>query len=122
MDLLTVLFIGFLSLATLNAGFCYGGCIERERQALLELKQDLVDPAERLTSWVADDEDCCRWKGVVCNNVTNHILELNLLDVPDDQLEDYSGSKLGGNNVLKTGPDRPVEPIRPVPGIKNGSA
>ncbi|GKV29242.1 hypothetical protein SLEP1_g38184 [Rubroshorea leprosula] len=63
MGFFTTLLIGFLSLATLNAAFCNGGCTERERQALLKLKQDMVDPAARLTSWVVDDEDCCKWKG-----------------------------------------------------------
>ncbi|GLT46934.1 hypothetical protein SLA2020_206600 [Shorea laevis] len=76
MGLFMVLVVGFLSLVALNAGCCNRGCIERKRQALLKLKQDMVDPAGRLASWVADDEDCCRWKGVVCNNVTGHVLKL----------------------------------------------
>ncbi|GKV29239.1 hypothetical protein SLEP1_g38180 [Rubroshorea leprosula] len=81
---LPALLIGFFCLAALNAGFCNGGCIERERQALLKLKQDMVDPAHLLASWVADDEDCCRWKRVVCDNVTSHILELHLRTPPLD--------------------------------------
>ncbi|GLT34933.1 hypothetical protein SLA2020_094210 [Shorea laevis] len=99
----TTLLIGFLSLATLNAAFCNGGCIERERQALLKLKQDMVDPAARLASWVADDEDCCKWKGIVCDNVTSHVLELCLRTptvnyglAPIDQFVANVRSKLGG--------------------------
>ncbi|GKV51789.1 hypothetical protein SLEP1_g58414 [Rubroshorea leprosula] len=94
MGLLTALFIGFLSLATLNVAFCNGGCKESERQALLKLKQDMVDPANQLASWVADDEDCCRWKGVVCDNMTGHVLELNLNDGNDEQLEARLGGKI----------------------------
>ncbi|GLU04947.1 hypothetical protein SLE2022_220740 [Rubroshorea leprosula] len=94
MGLLTALFIGFLSLATLNVAFCNGGCKESERQALLKLKQDMVDPADRLASWVADDEDCCRWKGVVCDNMTGHVLELNLNDGDDELFEAPLGGKI----------------------------
>ncbi|GLT91624.1 hypothetical protein SLE2022_095020 [Rubroshorea leprosula] len=74
MNILTILFFGFFSLTS----FCNGLCIERERQALLKLKQSLVDPAHRLASWSADNGDCCRWKGIVCHNLTGHVLQLHL--------------------------------------------
>ncbi|GKV36252.1 hypothetical protein SLEP1_g44400 [Rubroshorea leprosula] len=74
MNILTILFFGFFSLTS----FCNGLCIERERQALLKLKQSLVDPAHRLASWSADNGDCCRWKGIVCHNLTSHVLQLHL--------------------------------------------
>ena len=66
-----------------NFSFCNGssyvGCIPSERQALLSFKQDLTDPSNRLASWVGDG-DCCKWTGVVCNNLTGHVAELNLQD------------------------------------------
>ncbi|GLT91607.1 hypothetical protein SLE2022_094870 [Rubroshorea leprosula] len=74
MNLLTTLFFGFLILT----GFCNGICIEEERQALLELKQSLVDHADRLSSWVASSGECCKWKGVVCHNLTGRVLQLHL--------------------------------------------
>ncbi|KDO62658.1 hypothetical protein CISIN_1g047929mg [Citrus sinensis] len=53
------------------------GCLESERVALIKLKQDFKDPSNHLASWIGD-VDCCEWGGVVCNNITGHVLELNL--------------------------------------------
>ena len=39
-------------------------CIESEKQALLRFKWDLVDPANRLLSWVGEDSDCYKWAGM----------------------------------------------------------
>ncbi|PPD90973.1 hypothetical protein GOBAR_DD12091 [Gossypium barbadense] len=67
----------FLSLATVNIN---EGCIESERQALLMFKHDVTDGANRL--------NCCQWDGVVCDNVTSHVLELHLAN-PRPLLDDY---------------------------------
>ena len=55
-------------------------CIESERHALLNFKQDLEDPSNRLAFWVAtaSDVDCCDWDNVVCHNCTGHVLQLHL--------------------------------------------
>ena len=55
-------------------------CIERERQALLEFKEGLVDHHGRLSSWGSEDEkkNCCNWEGVHCSNQTGRVLELHL--------------------------------------------
>ena len=56
-------------------------CIESERHALLNFKQDLEDPTNRLASWAAaaaSDVDCCDWIGVICHNRTGHVLQLHL--------------------------------------------
>ena len=37
--------------------------IESERHALLNFRQDLLDPSNRLAYW-ASDVDCCHWVGV----------------------------------------------------------
>uniref|UniRef100_A0A5B7CAL4 Leucine-rich repeat-containing N-terminal plant-type domain-containing protein n=1 Tax=Davidia involucrata TaxID=16924 RepID=A0A5B7CAL4_DAVIN len=92
-----ILFLGFLGIATINFSSCNGVCIESEKQALLTFKQDLNDPSNRLSSWVGED-DCCKWAGVVCDNSTGHVRELNLRN-PDDDLDalaDFSSSELGG--------------------------
>lgn len=55
-------------------------CLEKERQALLQLKQGFVDPYGRLSSWGNKDGgiDCCKWKGIQCNNNTRHVQKLDL--------------------------------------------
>ncbi|CAN6569126.1 unnamed protein product [Malus baccata var. baccata] len=82
-----LLLIRVLAIATItfSIGLCNGSpgwpplCKESERQALLMFKQDLEDPANRLSSWVAEEgSNCCRWTGVVCDHITGHILELHL--------------------------------------------
>ncbi|XP_019162178.1 PREDICTED: LRR receptor-like serine/threonine-protein kinase GSO1 [Ipomoea nil] len=52
-------------------------CTERERLALLDFKQGLVDYHGVLSSWGSDDE-CCNWLGVHCNNNTGHVTMLDL--------------------------------------------
>ncbi|XP_059663807.1 receptor-like protein EIX1 [Cornus florida] len=75
-------------------------CIESERQALLRFKQHLKDPSNRLLSWTIQD-DCCKWAGVVCNNLTGHVHELHLCAPPPPPLRpplyDEEDLKLGGN-------------------------
>ncbi|THU49487.1 hypothetical protein C4D60_Mb06t10080 [Musa balbisiana] len=54
------------------------GCVEGERDALLDFKTGIVkDPSSRLSSWQGR-VDCCRWSGVVCDNRTGRVVELNL--------------------------------------------
>ncbi|CAL9007163.1 unnamed protein product, partial [Prunus brigantina] len=60
------------------------GCSERDRQALLALKQGLVgDDGDRLLSWgrEAENRNCCQWEGVYCSsNQTGHVVKLDLED------------------------------------------
>ncbi|XP_061337793.1 receptor-like protein EIX2, partial [Gastrolobium bilobum] len=51
-------------------------CIERERQALLNFIQGLHDPYGMLSTWRGGD--CCKWRGIECNNETGHVLMLDL--------------------------------------------
>lgn len=54
-----------------------GNCLESERMALLKFKAELVDDYDRLSSW-GSITNCCEWKGVVCENQTNHVVALDL--------------------------------------------
>ncbi|RWR93798.1 LRR receptor-like serine/threonine-protein kinase FLS2 [Cinnamomum micranthum f. kanehirae] len=55
-------------------------CNERERQALLKFKHALnASSSNALPSWVGDN--CCRWEGVVCNNETWHVIQLDLHNI-----------------------------------------
>ncbi|BBN67732.1 disease resistance family protein / LRR family protein [Prunus dulcis] len=75
-----IILSGILSLETIKLGLCSDdhnvGCIDIERKALLKLKQGLTDPSGRLSSWVG--EDCCKWSGVGCNNITGRVNRLDL--------------------------------------------
>ncbi|KHN08384.1 LRR receptor-like serine/threonine-protein kinase GSO1 [Glycine soja] len=55
-------------------------CIETERQALLNFKHGLIDDYGILSNWRDDDRsrDCCKWKGIQCNNQTGHVETLHL--------------------------------------------
>ncbi|KAF7822532.1 receptor-like protein EIX1 [Senna tora] len=61
-------------------------CMEKERMALVELKQGFLDQYGRLSSWDKyGDKDCCKWWGIQCNNQTGHIEKLDLKADLDDQ-------------------------------------
>ncbi|CAJ1953094.1 unnamed protein product [Sphenostylis stenocarpa] len=55
-------------------------CRERERQALLNIKQSLIDKYGMLSTWSDDhnNTNCCKWKGIQCNNQTGHVQVLDL--------------------------------------------
>ncbi|XP_068316388.1 receptor-like protein EIX1 [Pyrus communis] len=99
-----LLLIRVLAIATItfSIGLCNGIpgwpplCKESERQALLMFKQDLEDPANQLSSWVANEgSDCCRWTGVVCDHITGHIHELHLNSSDSDWGSDsFFGGKI----------------------------
>ncbi|TYI58323.1 hypothetical protein E1A91_D11G348700v1 [Gossypium mustelinum] len=78
-------------------------CIQSEREALLKFKNDLIDPSNRLSSWV-EGRDCCEWIGVFCQNSTGQVHQLHLaapLSEPDclatnAERQAYYNSLLGG--------------------------
>nr|GLL43389.1 receptor-like protein 12 [Ipomoea trifida] len=80
---------GSVSAAVMELCICGGSgvCRNEEKQALLCFKNESKVP----TNWV-DTTDCCsEWDGVVCDNVTGHVVELrpvaNNLGAIDNWLE-----------------------------------
>ncbi|KAI4331838.1 hypothetical protein L6164_016793 [Bauhinia variegata] len=53
-------------------------CNERDRELLLQFKISGVDPSNRLSSW-SSEEDCCKWNGVQCHNITGRVTKLSLM-------------------------------------------
>ncbi|XP_062153503.1 receptor-like protein EIX1 [Alnus glutinosa] len=72
----------YLSLATLTCMLAYAGgnpnvlCRKGERDALFTLKKGIIDPSNLLSSWIG--QECCTWKGIACDNITGHVVRLNL--------------------------------------------
>ena len=58
-----------------SCGHAALGCNEQERQALLRIKGSFKD-SSWFSSW--EGSSCCQWKGVDCNNLTGHVVKLDL--------------------------------------------
>ncbi|KAL6126163.1 hypothetical protein ACLB2K_074214 [Fragaria x ananassa] len=98
--------ISILLLLRINASLSLGHhhanvtarCVERERDALLAIKGDLVDEHNLLSSWGSGD--CCGWERVHCDPHTGHVIQLHLggLEMPDAQYfgGQYIFKKFGG--------------------------
>ncbi|XP_024986949.1 polygalacturonase inhibitor 1-like [Cynara cardunculus var. scolymus] len=57
-------------------------CFHKEKQALLHFKASLQDPLGQLSTWRLEDDDCCKWSGVTCNNQTRHVTKIDLSSNP----------------------------------------
>ncbi|KAI3706380.1 hypothetical protein L6452_24076 [Arctium lappa] len=67
-------------------------CFHTEKQALLDFKAAIEDPDGRLLTWRGEDDDCCKWSGVTCNNQTPfHVTELHMGYNPFTGLRDLRG-------------------------------
>nr|XP_019701563.1 receptor-like protein EIX2 [Elaeis guineensis] len=91
--MLIVLFLLCLCLGGRDGSMVEGSCIESERRALLSIKEDMHDPAPWLSSW--EGQDCCRWREVGCNNITGHVVKLDLR-YPYDIFVQYETMKFPG--------------------------
>ncbi|XP_011020398.1 PREDICTED: receptor-like protein 12 [Populus euphratica] len=93
-----ILLLSLLLVVSVSLCFSYGsftqGCSQIERDALLKFKHDLKDPSNRLASWAGFGGDCCAWRGVICDNVTGHVIELRLRSI---SFEDYLASSSGAS-------------------------
>ncbi|KAJ7949781.1 Leucine-rich receptor-like kinase family protein [Quillaja saponaria] len=93
---LMLLLLSSIAITPLNFILCKGEyskvtCNLKEKQALLKFKKGLTDPMNWLSSWSeCNQQDCCSWIGVRCNNNTGRITELSLGNSFHSQLEDSS--------------------------------
>ncbi|MBA0680722.1 hypothetical protein Goari_012407, partial [Gossypium aridum] len=53
-------------------------CIAAERRVLIDFKKGLTIVANCLVLWTSEEEECCNWIGVGCDNSTGHIVKLDL--------------------------------------------
>ncbi|ESW15616.1 hypothetical protein PHAVU_007G087200 [Phaseolus vulgaris] len=62
-----------------STGMCNSNirCNHKDKEALLKFKQGIKDPAGVLFSW-STQQDCCEWKGVMCDNFTSRVTHLSL--------------------------------------------
>ncbi|KAH7527940.1 hypothetical protein FEM48_Zijuj05G0019400 [Ziziphus jujuba var. spinosa] len=51
-------------------------CMESDREALIDFKNGLHDPANRLSSWKGSN--CCHWWGINCENTTGAVIAVDL--------------------------------------------
>nr|CAD1820668.1 unnamed protein product [Ananas comosus var. bracteatus] len=86
--LMATLILSLLLWILANNTIVASGCMEIERNALLTFKAGMVDPRNFLSSW--EGEDCCKWRGVVCSNITGHVVKLNLRNPCDIFFEECS--------------------------------
>lgn len=63
----------------------YKSCIEKERNALFEIKKYILSVTEQglydfvLPTWSNDtNTDCCVWEGLKCNRTSGRIIELSI--------------------------------------------
>nr|XP_043611568.1 receptor-like protein EIX2 [Erigeron canadensis] len=69
-------------------------CKDVERRALFEFKHGLIDRADQLASWSSRERDCCKWTGIVCDNITGHVHRIHLRGAGGNcRVEDYSTTK-----------------------------
>ncbi|XP_058105906.1 receptor-like protein 1 isoform X1 [Magnolia sinica] len=78
--------LGIVGLAVCFEFCCWcEGCLDEEREALLQIKHDINYPnGSSLSDWKGDD--CCQWPRVSCNNHTSRVNEIDLYEVREEDL------------------------------------
>ncbi|PON42106.1 LRR domain containing protein [Parasponia andersonii] len=73
-------------------------CKEAEKQAWLNIKEELHDKYSLLSSWGKEEEkrECCEWIGVGCDNNSGHVTKLDL-SFPTNFGRDHDDWPLEGN-------------------------
>ncbi|KAJ1380051.1 Leucine-rich repeat [Sesbania bispinosa] len=80
---MVIIILLFICATTLNLGMSHGkytstvSCNRKDQHLLSIFKQSIQDPSNLLSSW-SNEEDCCNWIGVQCNNITGRVTKLHL--------------------------------------------
>ncbi|KAJ3690296.1 hypothetical protein LUZ61_019460 [Rhynchospora tenuis] len=96
MKFLLIVLLRFLVTITSSPTIA-SGCFEVERDALLTFKAGLHDPGHLLSSW--HGPNCCNWTGVICDNITENVVKLNLrnpYDCDEYSCSDWASYMLSG--------------------------
>lgn len=80
---LMILVIAFLCLATTDL-ICFAdthiaSCSKSDLEALIDFKNGLNDPENRLSSWTSST-NCCQWRGIICDNITGAVTTVDLFN------------------------------------------
>ncbi|MFQ6635592.1 hypothetical protein Gotur_011211, partial [Gossypium turneri] len=75
-------------------------CIPSEREALLKFKNHLIDPSNRLSSWV-EGGDCCKWVGGAIPHNLGNLSKLQYLDLRGNDLKSESLQWVSGLSSLQ---------------------
>ncbi|XP_015881812.3 receptor-like protein EIX2 [Ziziphus jujuba] len=85
----------------ITGGFCPNtdallmNCLESDQEALLDFKNGLYDPENRLSSWKGSN--CCQWWGISCESNTGAVIAVDLHNPYPQRF--HSSSRYGFWNV-----------------------
>ena len=68
-------------------------CVDSEHEALLRFKGGFKSASDRFSTWTAE-EDCCKWRGVGCDDTTNHVITLDLHSHQDPSFNILQGDQI----------------------------
>ncbi|KAK4379714.1 hypothetical protein RND71_001576 [Anisodus tanguticus] len=76
-----ILFVVILHTIAVEKFACKGqngarNCSANDLEALVDFKNGLNDPENRLSSWKG--RDCCKWRGIGCSNTTGSVIKIDL--------------------------------------------
>ncbi|KAJ9162636.1 hypothetical protein P3X46_022395 [Hevea brasiliensis] len=79
MRLIKQLLVALVIVSLLEGWWSCDGCLENERNALLQLRASFNHPQRiSLFSWGLHTDDCCKWKNIHCSSTTGRVSKLSI--------------------------------------------
>ncbi|XP_057987795.1 putative receptor-like protein 8 isoform X3 [Hevea brasiliensis] len=79
MRVIKQLLVALVIASLLEGWWSCDGCLDDERNALLQLKASFNNPLEiSLSSWGIYTDDCCKWENNHCNSTTGRVSQLTI--------------------------------------------